>query len=75
MRTIATRMYGASEITASTAVRAQIRRLQDEGYGALSGLRRQDTVLVLHRSEAARRAVRHVVDIREVRLAAGAGSS
>ena len=34
MRAIATRIYGASEITASTAVRAQIHRLQSEGYGA-----------------------------------------
>ena len=34
MKTIATRIYGASDITASTAVRAQIHRLQDEGYGS-----------------------------------------
>ena len=34
MKAIATRIYGASDITASTAIRAQIKRLQDEGYGA-----------------------------------------
>ena len=35
-------------------------------------MRREDPVLLLHRPEAARRALGHVVNIREVRLAAGA---
>ena len=30
---VATTIYGASEITADSKVRAQIRKLQDEGYG------------------------------------------
>ena len=58
MQAIATRIYGASEITASTAVRTQIRRLQDAGLRRLPGVRRQDAVLVLDRPEAARSAVR-----------------
>ena len=56
--TIAQKIYGASEVTADSKVRGQIKRLQDDGYGKLSGLRGQDAVLVLDRSAAARRAVR-----------------
>ena len=33
MKTIATQIYGASDITAETKVRTQIRQLQDAGYG------------------------------------------
>ena len=33
MKAIATRIYGASDITADTKVRAQIRQLQEAGYG------------------------------------------
>src|SRR6185295_15813811 len=33
MKTIATKIYGASDITADAKVRGQIKRLQDEGYG------------------------------------------
>ncbi len=72
MRTIATRIYGASEITASTAVRAQIRRLQDEGYGAypVCVAKTQYSFSTDPRLRGAPSG--HAVDIREVRLAAGA---
>lgn len=72
MRTIATRVYGASDITASTAVRAQIRRLQDEGYGAypVCVAKTQYSFSTDPRLRGAPSG--HVVDIREVRLAAGA---
>jgi formate--tetrahydrofolate ligase len=33
VRKLATRTYGAAEVRASAAVRAQIQRLQDAGYG------------------------------------------
>ena len=32
MKAIATRIYGASEVTADSKVRARIRQLQDAGY-------------------------------------------
>ncbi|MET0828293.1 MAG: formate--tetrahydrofolate ligase, partial [Microbacterium sp.] len=72
MNAIATRIYGASEITASTAVRTQIRRLQAEGYGdyPVCVAKTQysfSTDPQLHGAPSA-----HSVDIREVRLAAGA---
>jgi formate--tetrahydrofolate ligase len=73
MKTIATRIYGASDITASTAVRAQIHRLQDEGYGSypVCVAKTQYSFSTDPRLRGA--PTGHVVDIREVRLAAGAG--
>ena len=73
MKAIATRIYGASDITASTAVRAQIHRLQDEGYGSypVCVAKTQYSFSTDPRLRGA--PTGHVVDIREVRLAAGAG--
>ena len=73
MKAIATRIYGASDITASTAVRAQIHRLQDEGYGfyPVCVAKTQYSFSTDPRLRGA--PTGHVVDIREVRLAAGAG--
>jgi formate--tetrahydrofolate ligase len=64
--------YGASEVRASTAVRAQIQRLQDGGYGHYPVC-----VAKTQYSFATDPALRgapsgHVLDVREVRLAAGA---
>ena len=72
MSAIATRVYGASEVTASTAVRAQIRRLQDDGYGGypVCVAKTQYSFSTDPRLRGA--PTGHVVDIREVRLAAGA---
>jgi formate--tetrahydrofolate ligase len=72
MNAIATRIYGASEVTASTAVRAQIKRLQDEGYGGypVCVAKTQYSFSTDPRLRGAPRG--HVVDVREVRLAAGA---
>ncbi|NYF18311.1 formate--tetrahydrofolate ligase [Microbacterium sp. AK009] len=72
MRAIATRIYGASEVTASSAVRAQIRRLQEEGYGGypVCVAKTQYSFSTDPRLRGA--PTGHVVDIREVRLAAGA---
>lgn len=72
MRAIARRIYGASDITASTAVRAQLRRLQDDGFGHLPVCVAK-TQYSFSTDAKLRGAPRdHVVDIREVRLAAGA---
>jgi len=73
MKTIATRIYGASDITASTAVRAQIQRLQDEGYGSYPVCVAKTQYSFSTDPKLRGAPTGHVVDIREVRLAAGAG--
>ena len=72
MRAIATRIYGASDITASTAVRAQIRRLQDEGYGDYPVCVAKTQYSFSTDAKLRGAPSGHDVDIREVRLAAGA---
>ena len=69
---LATRTYGAAGISASAAVRAQIQRLQDAGYGHLPVCVAK-TQYSFSTDPAQRGAPSgHVVDIREVRLSAGA---
>ncbi len=57
MKAIATKIYGAADISADGKVKAQIRKLQEDGYGALSGVRRQDPVFVFHGRQPARGAL------------------
>jgi formate--tetrahydrofolate ligase len=69
---IAKKVYRASEVTADAKVRAQIKRLQDDGYGhyPVCVAKTQSSFS----TDAALRGapVNHVVNVREVRLAAGA---
>jgi formate--tetrahydrofolate ligase len=69
---IAKKVYRASEVTADTKVRAQIKRLQDEGYGhyPVCVAKTQSSFS----TDASLRGApsNHVVNVREVRLAAGA---
>jgi formate--tetrahydrofolate ligase len=69
---IAAKVYRASEVTADAKVRGQIKRLQDEGYGhfPVCVAKTQSSFS----TDAALRGAPtgHVVNIREVRLAAGA---
>ena len=72
MQKIATKIYGASEVTADSKIRAQIKKLQAEGYGhyPVCVAKTQysfSTDPLLHGAPSG-----HVVNIREVRLAAGA---
>jgi formate--tetrahydrofolate ligase len=72
MKAVATRIYGAADITADTRVRAQIRRLQDDGYGRLPVCVAKtqysfSTDPLLRGAPSG-----HVVNVREARLAAGA---
>ena len=72
MRAIATRVYGASDISADSKVKAEIERLQQAGFAHYPVC-----VAKTQYSFTTDAAVRgapsgHVVDIREVRLAAGA---
>ena len=72
MKAIATKVYGAADISADGKVKAQIRKLQEDGYG--------DYPVCVAKTQysfstdASRRGAPsgHVVNIREVRLAAGA---
>mgnify|MGYP001415141149 FL=1 len=69
---IATKVYRASEVTSDTKVRAQIKKLQEDGYGHYPVC-----VAKTQSSFSTDASVRgapsnHVVNVREVRLAAGA---
>ncbi|MDP2004770.1 MAG: formate--tetrahydrofolate ligase [Rubrivivax sp.] len=71
-RLLVTRTYGAADIGASSAVRKQIASLQDAGYGHLPVCIAKTQYSFS--TDATQRGAPsgHVVDIREVRLAAGA---
>jgi formate--tetrahydrofolate ligase len=72
IRTIATKIYGAADVTADSKVRAQIKKLQEDGYG-----RYPICVAKTQYSFSADAGLRgapsgYMVNVREVRLAAGA---
>ncbi len=69
---VAKRVYRASEVTANAKVRTRLRELQDEGYGNLPVCIAK-TQYSFSTDAALRGAPEgHVLDIREVRLSAGA---
>ena len=69
---VATKLYGASEVTADTKVRAALRKLADDGYGSLPVCVAK-TPYSFSTDPLLRGAPsNHVLNIREVRLAAGA---
>jgi formate--tetrahydrofolate ligase len=72
MKAIATRIYHASDITADTKVRAQIRQLQDAGYGHYPVCVAKTQYSFSTDPKLRGAPAHHVVNIREVRLAAGA---
>ncbi|HXZ59899.1 MAG TPA: formate--tetrahydrofolate ligase [Steroidobacteraceae bacterium] len=72
MRTIATRIYRASEITADSKVRTQIRALQEGGYGHYPVCVAKTQYSFSTDPKLRGAPANHVVNIREVRLAAGA---
>jgi formate--tetrahydrofolate ligase len=69
---IATKIYGASEVTADAKVRGQIKKLQEDGYGhyPVCVAKTQYSFSTDPKLRAAPSG--HVINIREVRLAAGA---
>jgi formate--tetrahydrofolate ligase len=72
MKKIATTIYGAGDITADGKVRAQVKRLQDEGYGHYPVCVAK-TQYSFSTDPGLRGAPSgHIVNVREVRLAAGA---
>jgi formate--tetrahydrofolate ligase len=72
LKKLATRTYGAADISAPADVRAQIARLQDAGYGhfPVCVAKTQYSFSTDPKQRAAPSG--HVVGVREVRLAAGA---
>ena len=72
VRKLATRTYGAADISASSAVRKQIAALQEAGYGHLPVCVAKTQVSFSTDPSQRGAPSDHVLDIREVRLAAGA---
>jgi len=72
MKTIATKIYGAADITADAKIRGQIKQLQESGYGHYPVCVAK-TQYSFSTDPSLRGAPSgHTVNIREVRLAAGA---
>jgi formate--tetrahydrofolate ligase len=69
---VATRVYGASEVTADSKVRSKIKELQESGYGHFP-ICVAKTQYSFSTDAALRGAPKgHSINIREVRLSAGA---
>jgi formate--tetrahydrofolate ligase len=72
MKAVATKIYGASDITADTKVRNQIKQLQETGYGQLPICVAKTQYSFSTDPKLRGAPSGHVVNVREVRLAAGA---
>ncbi|OGA17510.1 MAG: formate--tetrahydrofolate ligase [Betaproteobacteria bacterium RIFCSPLOWO2_02_FULL_66_14] len=72
MNAIAKRVYRASEVTADAKVRNQIKRLQEEGYGRYPVCVAKTQYSFSTDAQLRGAPDGHVVNVREVRLAAGA---
>jgi formate--tetrahydrofolate ligase len=72
MRSIATKIYGAADIAADGKVRAQITRLQADGYGHYPVCVAKTQYSFSTDPQLRGAPSGHVIQIREVRLAAGA---
>ena len=72
MKTIATKIYGAADISADSKVRTQIKQLQDGGYGHYPVCVAKTQYSFSTDAQLRGAPSGHTVNIREVRLAAGA---
>jgi formate--tetrahydrofolate ligase len=72
IKTIATRIYGAGDITADAKIRAQIKKLQEDGYGSYPVCVAKTQYSFSTDPQLRGAPSGHVINIREVRLAAGA---
>src|SRR5215469_6718058 len=72
MKAIATKIYHASDITADSKVRAQIKQLQESGYGHYPVCVAKTQYSFSTDPKLRGAPSHHVVNVREVRLAAGA---
>ena len=69
---IATKLYGASQVTADLKIRAQIKRLQESGYGHYPVCIAKTQYSFSTDANLRGAPSNHEINIREVRLAAGA---
>src|SRR5450631_2802080 len=72
MKAIATRIYGAADISADRKVREQIKQLQDQGYGHFPVCVAKTQYSFSTDPSALGAPSGHTVNVREVKLAAGA---
>ncbi len=72
MKTIACKIYGAADITADSKIRAQIKKLQENGYGHYPVCVAKTQYSFSTDPQLRGAPSGHVLTIREVRLAAGA---
>ena len=72
MKTLAQKVYGASDISASADVKAKIQRLQDDGYGHYPVCAAKTQYSFSTDATLRGAPTGHIVNVREVRLAAGA---
>lgn len=72
IKTIATKIYGASDVAADSKIRAQIKKLQDDGYGHYPVCVAKTQYSFSTDPQLRGAPSGHVITIREVRLAAGA---
>jgi formate--tetrahydrofolate ligase len=73
INTVATRLYRAEHATAEPSVMAQLKRWEDAGYGHLPVCMAKTQYSFSTDPAALGAPVGHIVPVREVRLAAGAG--
>jgi formate--tetrahydrofolate ligase len=72
IQTVARTIYGAAEVTADSKVRAQIKKLQEEGYGHYPICVAKTQYSFSTDPQLRGAPTGHVINVREVRLAAGA---
>ena len=72
MEAVAKKIYSASEIVADTKVRAQVKRLQEDGFGEYPICVAKTQYSFSTDPQMLGAPENHVVKVREVRLAAGA---
>jgi len=72
IKVIATKIYGAAEVTADAKVRAQIKKLQEDGYGRYPVCVAKTQYSFSTDPQLRAAPSGHVINVREVRLAAGA---
>ncbi len=72
VKAVATKVYGAADITADAKVKAQIEKLQQDGYGHYPVCIAKTQYSFSTDASARGAPSGHIINIREVRLAAGA---
>ncbi len=72
IKAVATKIYGASEVTADSKVRAQIKQLQESGFGHYPVCVAKTQYSFSTDPKLRGAPENHVINVREVRLAAGA---